>query len=251
MNNKIFILNMYTMKKNKYTIVVFLGILVALLLFILFFSFKEGLANDCETYKSLGPVGKSDDEIKRGMYKPMYQPKFLEVINKNLIAIGAKATVTPADYQKRSKENLTVLEIGTFIDRGKFPLNKYIVSELRNNKNINYFGNKLNKDNLDKVFGNREIFEYFIFPTYSKKQGEDLRIYNDAFAVFKGAIPECRPVTASASASDSASDSASASATDSATKTGNTPIITNQAGGFVTISAEDAKTWDAACKTLR
>jgi hypothetical protein len=148
-----------------------------------------------------------------------------------------------------------VLEIGTFIDRGKFPLNKYIVSELRNNKNINYFGNKLNKDNLDKVFGNREIFEYFIFPTYSKKQGEDLRIYNDAFAVFKGAIPECRPVTASASASGSApasaTGSATASATGSATTTGTTPIIANQAGGFVTISAEDAKTWDAACKTLR
>ena len=184
------------MKKNKYTIVMFLGILFMLLLFVLFFLNKEGLTNDCDLYKNLGPVGKSDDEIRRAKDKPAYKGQFQAMFAASAKKItGNEVKFDDASYKFWSDNYLTVFEIQTYIDTGKFPLNKYIISELKNNNKIKLDA-PWNKDNVNNLVGNRYIFQVLIMPTMTKPE-EQSAAYKEALSVFEGKTKECDPVAAS------------------------------------------------------
>ena len=254
---------MYTMKKNKYTIVMFLGILVALLVFMLLISFKEGLEGNCKFFKYLGPPSKNPKDSMGLKKNENFRDTFIKKYNDSTKALGSTFTFEIKNYEVLINQ-CTSQELDDYRTNGKFELNTYIDNHLKQNKKI-VIPPPYNAGNINVSLPVRLIYSLIVLPT------NDPTITQDVKDIFAGTTSECisadgkyikisdqpssqpsnQPSSQNSSSSPLESGSATVSATGSSTKTGNTPIITNQAGGFVTISAEDAKTWDAACKTLR
>ena len=107
------------MKKNKYVIVMFLGILIMLLLFVLFISNKEGLTNDCK-YQYLGTPPDGSDKL----WNEDVKNEFINIYNKTVKEILTNFTgINKENVEFNAKSMYTEEEAKYYIKNKKFPIN--------------------------------------------------------------------------------------------------------------------------------
>ena len=185
------------MKKNKYTIVVFLGLLIVLLLLLLF-TFKEGLEmTQCFFYRYLGPPNKNPKDNVELKNDKDFIDKFSNKYNTAQADIGAKSILNPDTY-KILTSTASSDELQEYINTGRFPLSGFVRNFLVERKELKFPGN-LTRDSVDIALSNRQIFEYIILPT------NDGTITQQVRDIFSGKIPECDADSKTSSASSSLS----------------------------------------------
>ena len=169
------------MKKNKYTVVIFLGILIALLLFILFFLVKEGVENNCK-YLNLNPPSLNDKDLANLKIDTDFKTKFIAKFNESNKGLYNK-TMGEKQYNTWTQD-CNVQEMNIYRKLGRFPLNEYIINQLNTNKEIK-LPSPYTKQNINITYSNRQIFRHLIMPT------NDVSITQEVTDIFEGNKPEC------------------------------------------------------------
>jgi hypothetical protein len=147
------------MKKNKYNmILLFLGILIVLL-FVLFCLNKEGMTNDC-TYQYLSPnqTNAPLDDATINTFMTKY--------DKHMDDIGSKIKIDRKTFDSwMSTKVWCSEEIQFYIKNNYFPLNSYILYELKNNTKIKIPA-PFTRSTIAFGYNSRLIYYQLIVPSY-------------------------------------------------------------------------------------
>ena len=142
-------------------ILIFLGFLIVLL-FMLLFSNKEGLSNECK-YQYLSPNQTNtplDDKTIN---------EFLLLYNDNMTKLRSDFTLNKSSYKLLLQNKIFCTEeIEYYLKNTYFPFNKYVSTELRNNTNMT-FSYPYTTTTIAYTYPVRHLFKYFIAPSYRGK----------------------------------------------------------------------------------
>jgi hypothetical protein len=169
------------MKKNKYVIVMFLGILIMLLLFVLFISNKEGLTNDCK-YQYLGTPPDGSDKL----WNEDVKNEFINIYNKTVKEILTNFTgINKENVEFNAKSMYTEEEAKYYIKNKKFPINSYMSNLLKNDAKLKAkFNEPVTPDNVLKINSVRKIYYDYIY------NDDETDKKSDSFKIFVGEMPE-------------------------------------------------------------
>jgi hypothetical protein len=170
------------MKKNKTTMIwFFLGILIVLLI-VLFFLNKEGMATEC-AYQYLSPNQTNtplDDKTIE---------EFLTLYNSQMDQIGSKFKLNRDIYNKWTELKVWCSEETQYYLKNKyFPINDYLLYELKANKKIT-FPAPFNRSTIAFVFSARMIYYQLVVPAYAGDANLPPRV-KEAQAIYTGEKPE-------------------------------------------------------------
>ena len=177
------------MKKNKYAIFMFLGMLIVILLLLLFFMNKEGMSDPeiCK-YKYLGP-NQPDTPLNEktiGWFMILY--------NQNMSAIGASHRLTREIFNSWMQSKFMCgEEINFYIKHKFFPINTLQKGIVNGGHIDEYLQKPFNKSNIAVVAPIRFIFGYYIYPKFEKVKQQNPSynaVFNPIIAVYKGETPE-------------------------------------------------------------
>jgi hypothetical protein len=168
------------MKKNKNIVWILLGILILLLL-VLFVLNKEGMTNECK-YQYLSPnqTNKALDDTTIN--------DFLTKYDYHMDQIGAKIKLDRSIYDKwLGMKVFCSDEIEFYIKNNYFPLNSYVINELKTNKNI-VLNAPFTPSTISYAYNARMVYYNFIVPAYvGKPNNADLV---EAQQIYTGEKPE-------------------------------------------------------------
>ena len=147
------------MKKNKYNmILLFLGILIVLL-FVLFCLNKEGMTNDC-MYQYLSP-NQTNAPLDDATIND-----FMTKYDKHMDDIGSKIKIDRKTFDSwMSMKVWCSEEIQFYIKNNYFPLNSYILYELKNNTKIKLPA-PFTRSTIAFGYNARLIYYQLIVPSY-------------------------------------------------------------------------------------
>jgi hypothetical protein len=148
------------MKKNKYNmILLFLGILIVLL-FVLFCLNKEGMTNDC-MYQYLSP-NQTNAPLDDATIND-----FMTKYDKHMDDIGSKIKIDRKTFDSWISSKVWCSEeIQFYIKNNYFPLNSYILYELKNNTKIKLPA-PFTRSTIAFGYNSRLIYYQLIVPSYA------------------------------------------------------------------------------------
>jgi hypothetical protein len=184
------------MKKNN-MICFFLGILIV---FMLFISNKEGMTNDC-MYQYLSPTQTNAPLDNQTINE------FMTLYDSQMDQLGSKIKLTRAIYDAWINMKVWCTEeIQYYVKHKYFPINQYLLFELKTNKNIK-LPPPFNHSTIAFGFSARMIYYQIIVPSYAGNPNLPRRV-KEAQAIYIGAKPEptCVSVEATNEVVDAAKD---------------------------------------------
>lgn len=170
------------MKKNKYNmILLFLGILIVLL-FVLFCLNKEGMTNDC-MYQYLSP-NQTNAPLDDATIND-----FMTKYDKHMDDIGSKIKIDRKTFDSwMSMKVWCSEEIQFYIKNNYFPLNSYILYELKNNTKIKIPA-PFTRSTIAFGYNARLIYYQLIVPSYAGNPNLPPNT-KKAQAIYSGSEPE-------------------------------------------------------------
>jgi hypothetical protein len=217
------------MKKNKCNmILIFLGCLIVLL-FMLFFSNKEGMEGNC-TYQYLSP-NQTNTPLDENSIN-----RFITMYNANMLHLGSNDKLTRTTYDKWvSIKVWCTEEIQYYIKNNYFPINSYLLYELKNNNKIK-LPSPFTKSTIAFGYSARILYYQLVVPSYSGNPNLPSNT-KEAQSIYSGITPE--------PACDSTASTDSTDSTPSTTPTPTTPTPTASTLSATSMGSATNKNMDA------